>query len=76
MSIKPIEASDYFGTYYAEVKTSEGVKTFDKITANSPMEVAKKFLENPIKCKKSESTVFVISNSWRFDKNPMKNYYK
>ncbi len=76
MSIKPIEASDYFGTYYAEVRTSEGVKTFDRISANSPMEVAKKFLENPTKCKKSESTVFVISNSWRFDKNPMKNYYK
>ena len=43
MSIKPIEASEYFGTYYAEVRTSEGVKTFDKITADSPMEVAKNF---------------------------------
>ena len=76
MSIKPIETSEYFGTYYVEVKSSDGVKTFGKITANSPVEVAKKFLENPIKCKKSESTVFVISNSWRFGKNPPKNYYK
>ena len=29
MSIKPIETSEYFGTYYVEVKTSDGVKTFD-----------------------------------------------
>lgn len=76
MSIKPIETSEYFGTYYVEERTEKGVTTHERIYGTSPLAVAKKFLDNPIKCKKSESTLFIISNSWRFGKNPPKNYYK
>ena len=76
MSIKPIEMSEYFGTYYVQVKQGENCITYEKISGESPMKVAKKFLNNPIKCKKSEGIVFVTSNSWRFGKNPPKNYYK
>jgi hypothetical protein len=76
MSIKPIETSEYFGTYYVEEKTPNGVVTHERVYGTGPLPVAKKFLSNPIKCKKDESTLFVISNSWRFGKNPPKNYYK
>lgn len=76
MSIKPIETSEYFGTYYVQIKQGDDCITHERISGGSPMEVAKKFLTNPIKCKKAEGCVFVLSNSWRFGKNPPKNYYK
>ena len=75
--IKPIDFTEYSFTYYAEVKQSDGsFKTYEKISANRPIEAARLFKADAKPCKKEESTIYVVSNGWRFGEKVRNNYYK
>ena len=75
--IKPIEFTEYSGTYYVEVKTENGkFETHEKISGESPIEIARLFKPDAKPCKKEDATIYVVSNGWRFGDKVRNNYYK
>ena len=74
--INPREWTKYANTYYVEVKEEDGsITTHEKISANSPMEVARLFKKDAKRCKKKDSIIYVISNGWRFGEKAKNCYY-
>ena len=65
--------TEYSDTYYVEIRNGE---TYDKVSANSPIEAARKFKPDAVKCKKNEALIYVVSNGYRFDEKVKNNYYK
>ena len=75
--IKPIEFTEYSGTYYVEVKIENGnFETYEKISGESPIEIARLFKPDAKPCKKEDATIYVVSNGWRFGDKVRNNYYK
>lgn len=75
--IKAIEFTEYSNTYYAEIKQEDGsVKTYEKISANAPIDVARLLKADAKPCKKEEAVIYVVSNGWRFGDKVRNNYYK
>ena len=75
--IKPIDFTEYSGTYYVQIKDeNENIQTHEKISGETPIQIAKLFKPDAIPCKKEEATIYVVSNNWRFGEKVRNNYYK
>lgn len=73
---KAINFTEYSHTYYVEIKTeNNGIKVYEKISGENPIEIARLFKPDAKRCKKEDATIYVVSNGWRFNEKVKNNYY-
>ncbi len=77
LTIKAIDFTEYSHTYYVEIKKEDGkIETYEKISGEKPIEIAKLFKPDAKPCKKEDSSIYIVSNGWRFGEKVKHNYYK
>lgn len=70
-------SNQYDNTYYVEIKGINGlIETYEKVSGDNPIQVARHFKSDAVKCDKKDATIMVISNARLFGKKVRNNYYK